>query len=289
MAAVAGSMTGPLTGLTVVITGAASGIGRATARLLARDGVRLVLADVDREGLGRLVCELTEASGHACAIVGDVSRPGDVDRLLAQAVAAGRPVDVVVHCAGIVEPGPLEHTTAESAARQVEVNLLGTIHVARTFVRYFRAREGGHLILMASMGAFAPMPNEAVYCATKFGVRGFGLALALELRGTPIRVTVICPDSVRTPQLWREALENGSALSFASPLLTADAVARAIRNAMISPRREVLVPGFRGLLIRLLNLFPAGLEAAFPVLDRLGRRRRARYLARLRQEQGASA
>jgi short-subunit dehydrogenase len=282
-------MTTPLAGLTVVITGAASGIGRATARLLAAEGASLVLADVDQEGLGRVVRELTETPGAARGIVCDVSRPGDVDRLGAQAVAGGGAVDIVVHCAGIVEPGPLEHTAAESAARQVEVNLLGTIHVARTFVRYFRSREGGHLILMASMGAFAPMPNETIYCATKFGVRGFGLALALELRDTPVRVTVVCPDSVRTPQLRREALEGGSALSFASPLLTADVVARAIRSAITSRRREVLVPGFRGLLIRLLNLFPAGLEAALPILDRLGRRRRAHYLAQLRREQEVSA
>lgn len=281
-------MTPPLAGLTVVVTGAASGIGRATAWVLAGEGAALVLADRDEEGLARVIGELRYAPAEARAVVCDVSRPGDVDRLLAQATG-GRPVDVVVHCAGIVEPGPLEHTSAESAARQVEVNLLGTIHVARAFVGYFRARGSGHLILMASMGSFAPMPNETIYCATKFGVRGFGLALALELRGTPVRVTVMCPDSVRTPQLRREALENGSALSFASPLLTADVVARAVRDAIIRPRREVLVPGFRGLLIRLLNLFPAGLEAALPVLDRLGRRRRSRYLAQLGREQGASA
>jgi short-subunit dehydrogenase len=168
------------------------------------------------------------------------------------------------------------------------VNLLGTIYIARVFLPHFRSRGHGHLIMMASMGAIAPMPNEAIYCATKFGVRGFGLALALELRDTPIHVTVMCPDSVRTPQLRRQALEDGSSLAFASRLLTADAVARAIRRAMLHPRREVLVPAFRGVLIRLLNLFPAGLSAALPVLDRLGRRRRARYVAQLGREQGAA-
>jgi short-subunit dehydrogenase len=170
----------------------------------------------------------------------------------------------------------------------VEVNLLGTIYVARTFLPHFRARGRGHLIMMASMGAIAPMPNETIYCATKFGVRGFGLALALELHDTPIRVTVMCPDSVRTPQLRREALENGSPLAFASRLLTAETVARAIRDAILQPRREVLVPAFRGVLIRLLNLFPSGLSAALPVLDRIGRRRRARYVAELGREQGAA-
>lgn len=280
-------MTSSLTGRTVVITGAASGIGRATARLLAEDGVRLVLADADAWRLDDVTQELNRR-GAASGFVTDVSRADQVERLLEHVTAAGNEVDVVVHCAGVVHPGPLEHISAESAARQVEINLLGTIYIARTFLPYFRKRGGGHLILMASMGAIAPMPNETIYCATKFGVRGFGLALALELRGTPVRVTVVCPDSVRTPQLRREALENGSPLAFANRLLTADAVAGAIRQAILRPRDEVLVPAFRGVLIRLLNLFPAGLSAALPLLDRIGRRRRARYVAQLGREQGST-
>lgn len=281
-------MTAPLAGRTVVITGAASGIGRATARLLVEDGVRLVLADADAWRLDDVTQELNRRGAAVSGFLTDVSRADQVERLLEHVTAAGNDVDVVVHCAGVVHPGPLEHISAESAARQVEINLLGTIYIARTFLPYFRKRGRGHLILMASMGAIAPMPNETIYCATKFGVRGFGLALALELRGTPVRVTVVCPDSVRTPQLRREALENGSPLAFANRLLTADAVAGAIRQAILRPRDEVLVPAFRGVLIRLLNLFPAGLSAALPLLDRIGRRRRARYVAQLGREQGST-
>ena len=281
-------MTTPLAGRTVLITGAASGIGRATARLLVEDGVRLVLADADAWRLDDVTQELNRRGAAVSGFVTDVSRAQEVERLLEHAIAAGNSVDAVVHCAGVVHPGPLEHISAESAARQVEINLLGTIYIARTFLPYFRKRGRGHLILMASMGAIAPMPNETIYCATKFGVRGFGLALALELRGTPVRVTVVCPDSVRTPQLRREALENGSPLAFANRLLTADAVAGAIRQAILRPRDEVLVPAFRGVLIRLLNLFPAGLSAALPLLARIGRRRRARYVAQLGREQGST-
>jgi short-subunit dehydrogenase len=284
----AGSVTAPLAGLTVVITGAASGIGKATARLLAQDGVHLILADVDEERLGRFVYELAGTGAPVTGIVTDVRRADAVARLLQRAIAGGGAVDVVVHCAGVVDPGPLESTSIESAARQVEVNLLGTIYIARVFLPHFRSRGRGHLIMMASMGAIAPMPNETIYCATKFGIRGFGLALSLELRDTRIQVTVMCPDSVRTPQLRREALENGSSLAFTSRLLTADEVAGAIRGAILRPRNEVLVPAFRGVLIRLLNLFPSGLSAALPVLDRLGRRRRARYVAQLGREQGAA-
>jgi short-subunit dehydrogenase len=281
-------VTDPLAGLTVVITGAASGIGKATARLLAQDGVHLIVADVDGERLGRVVDEAAAGGASVTGIVADVSHPDAVGGLLERATSGGGAVDVVVHCAGVVDPGPLESTSVESAARQVDVNLLGTIYIARAFLPYFRARGHGHLILMASMGAIAPMPNETIYCATKFGVRGFGLALSLELRDTPIDVTVMCPDSVRTPQLRREALENGSSLAFASRLLTVDEVAGAIRDAILQPRTEVLVPAFRGVLIRLLNLFPSGLSAALPLLDRLGRRRRARYVAQLGREQEAA-
>jgi 3alpha(or 20beta)-hydroxysteroid dehydrogenase len=284
----AGRVTAPLAGLTVLITGAASGIGKATARLLTQDGVRLILADVDEERLGRIIHELTGSGAPVTGIVTNVSRADAVARLLERAIAGGGAVDVVVHCAGVVDPGPLESTSVESAARQVEVNLLGTIYIARVFLPHFRSRGHGHLIMMASMGAIVPMPNETIYCATKFGVRGFGLALGLELRDSPIQITVMCPDSVRTPQLRREALENGSPLAFASRLLTADEVARAIRGAILQPRQEILVPAFRGVLIRLLNLFPSGLSAALPLLDRLGRRRRAQYVAQLGREPGAA-
>ena len=269
----------PLPGLGIVVTGAASGIGEATARLLAREGAAVVLVDRDRDRLGAVARELAESGAGVSCIVADLSDPLEAERLCAEATERPGGIGVLVHCAGIVHPGPLEQTEPEWIARQVAVNLLGSIYVTRAFLPHFRARGAGHVIMMGSLGGIAPMPNETIYCATKFGVRGFGLSLALELRHTPIHVTVVCPDSVLTPQLREEAVGGGSPVAFTSDLLTAHEVARAIRSAILRPRREVLVPAFRGALIRALNLVPGVYAASVPALERRGLRGRARYLA----------
>ncbi|HEU5050854.1 MAG TPA: SDR family oxidoreductase [Gemmatimonadales bacterium] len=276
-------MTGPdrqpLKGLGVVVTGAGSGIGAATASLLASKGAALILVDRDADRLRTRAAAIASTGGRVSTIRCDVSRADDVARLCAESVERPGGIGAVIHCAGIVHPGALEATTPDWIARQVEVNLLGTIYVTRAFLPHFRARGGGHVIMLGSLGGIAPMPRETIYSATKFAVRGFGLALALELRGSPIRISVVCPDSVTTPQLRQEAEEGGSPVAFTARLLTPERIAETIAGALARPRREILVPRFRGSLIRLLNLVPDVYARAIPALERMGRRGRTRYLA----------
>jgi short-subunit dehydrogenase len=125
------------------------------------------------------------------------------------------------------------------------------------------------------------MPGESVYCATKFAVRGFCQSLALELRGTGVTVSCVCPDSADTRQLRTEALHPTSTMAFTSAPMTADAVAGAIVGTLVRPRREVLVPGPRGALVRLLTCWPQVFALIYPLLDRLGGRGRARFLRRV--------
>jgi 3-oxoacyl-[acyl-carrier protein] reductase len=192
-------------------------------------------------------------------------------------------VDALVNCAGVLYTGALDNLTEESLRTQVSVNLIGTLLGTQVFLPHFRQQRSGHFIHIASLGGIVPMPGEAVYSATKFGVRGFCLALALELQGTPIKVSVVCPDSVRTPMLVREALHDSSSLSFTGSLLEPADVANAIIHTILSPKREVLVPSFRGWLCKLGDFWPGLMAVLYRLLDRMGQRGRKKFLEELHE------
>ena len=267
-------MSVTLRGRVIVVTGAANGIGRATARALAARGAALVLDDIDLAGLESLRAAIGDG---ARAFGADVRRPDQLEELMRGAVAVWGRVDAVVNCAGVVVPGAIDTSPPDAVARQLETNLTGTINVVRAFLPLFRRQGSGHLVLVASLAGMVPLPGESVYAATKFGVRGFALSLALELRRTGIRVTNVCPDSTRTAMLDIEAGEEGSSLSFASAPMAPEQVAAAVLDALERPRLEVTVPASRGRLIRLLGAIPFIFRPLYPVMDAMGRRRKARF------------
>lgn len=256
----------------VVVIGSAGGIGGAIVRRLAAAGRDVVCAD--RNGTGASLA----AAGVACLRAVDVRDPASVAALRDWAAARAGGVDAVINCAAILHPGAAGTVAPDIVRDEVATNLLGTIHVAHAFVPYFRVRRRGHLVLFASLGGIVPMPGGAVYAATKFGVRGFALSLAAELRGTGVRVSLVSPDSTETPMLRTEARLNGSPMSFTSVPLDPDTVARAVERTLRRPRPETLVPRGRGLIARLIAWSPAGFAALAPALEWLGRRGKTRYL-----------
>ena len=267
-----------LTGRVIVVIGAARGIGAATSAALLRDGATVALADLDEPAVAVRHAALSRHGSRAGAFAVDVTRPESPGHLLEAVLRAHGQVDAMVNCAGVVVPGPVDAVPAAAVRAQVETNLLGTVHVSRAFLPHFRHRRRGHLIHLASLGGIVPLPGEAVYAATKFAVRGFCLSLALELRGTGIAVSVICPDSVDTAQLRTEARHPDSAFSFLSAPLEAAEVAEAILATVRRPRLEVMVPASRGTLARLGGHFPTLLARLAPHLERQGARRRERFL-----------
>lgn len=258
----------------MVVIGAASGIGAATARALVRAGAQVALADV---------AELTlPGSERVLGMRVDVTRADTLEALRDGAMGTFGSIDAVVNCAGVIVPGPVDRLPIEAVHRQIDVNFLGTVLVTRTFLPYFRERGRGHLIHVGSLGGIVPLAGEATYSATKFAVRGFCLALALELKGTGVSVSVVCPDSTDTAQLAIEATHHGSPLSFLSAPLDPAAVAAAIVDTIRRPRLEVSVPGSRGLPAKLLAWSPALLTRLYPWLERFGRQRRAAFRGALR-------
>jgi short-subunit dehydrogenase len=267
-----------VSGRTVVLLGAAGGIGASTADALVRAGAAVVLADARDDALHPVVAALARR-GRAIGVVADVTRAPTLERLREAALDAYGRVDAVVNCAAILVPGAPDTLALHDVTRQIETNLLGTVLVTRAFLPYFRARRAGHLLHLASLGGIVPMPKEAIYCATKFAVRGFCQALALELRGTGISVSVVCPDSTNTRQLAAEAGPHGSPMSFLSEALDPGAVAAAIVATLEHPRLEVLVPRGRGWAARLLAYAPGVLPWLYPLLERQGRRGQDRFAA----------
>jgi NAD(P)-dependent dehydrogenase (short-subunit alcohol dehydrogenase family) len=186
-----------LEGRLCVITGAASGIGRATAQAAARRGARLALTDVQAEALDAVAAELGPAVvAHRAFDVSDV----DAVRAFADAVhAAAGSADVVMNVAGIATWGPVDRLTHEQWRRTVDIDLMGPIHVIEAFVPpMIAARRGGQLVNVSSAAGLVGLPWHAPYSAAKYGLRGVSEVLRFDLRRHRIGVTLVCPGGVDT-------------------------------------------------------------------------------------------
>lgn len=192
---------GSLAGCDCFVTGAASGIGRATALAAARRGARLHLTDVAADGLAE-TAELARRAGAAVL----TSAPADLTDRDAVAALAERvraehgSVDAVFNVAGVSTWGPIEELPAAEWSRMIEINLRGPIAVLEHFVPpMIEAGRGGQIVNVASAAALFGLPWHAAYSASKFGLRGVSEVLRFDLRRHGIGVTLVCPGAVRTP------------------------------------------------------------------------------------------
>ena len=188
-----------LSGRVALVTGAASGIGRATARLFAAEGAAVVLADV--QDCRVEAAALVAGGARALAVTCDVSRESDVRRLFAATRDALGPADVLVNAAGVALPRTIADTTLGEWRRLVDVNLTGVYLCCREAVEAMRTRGGGVIVNVASELALVGSPAVAAYAATKGGVLQLTRAMAADHTREGIRVNVVCPGPVDTPLL----------------------------------------------------------------------------------------
>jgi NAD(P)-dependent dehydrogenase (short-subunit alcohol dehydrogenase family) len=186
---------------TAVITGGASGIGRAMAGRFAAEGMKIVLADVEAEALDRAVEELRGRGAAAVGVRADVSRAGDVEAIAAEAERAFGPVHVLCNNAGVAAGGPLWKLSEADWAWVLGVNLWGVVHGIRAFVPRMIEHGGeGHVVNTASVAGLAAGPWFGPYCASKHAVVAISETLhhELALTGSAIKVSVLCPGFVKT-------------------------------------------------------------------------------------------
>jgi short-subunit dehydrogenase len=217
-----------LTHRTVLLTGAPGGIGPHLASRLHAEGASLVLSGRNRTELDRLATTLAPAR----AVVADLSRPQEAERLV---VEAG-PIDVMVANAAVPASGELVSFSVEEIDRALTINLRSAIVLANRLLPGMLARGSGHIVLMASIHGKLPAALVSVYNATKFGLRGFGLALGEELRHTGVGVSVINPTFVKDAGMWAE---TGAMPHPLAGQVTADQVADAVVRAIKENRREI--------------------------------------------------
>lgn len=234
-----------------IVTGASSGIGAATARELGRRGAMVILAARRIDMLEAQVRSIREAGGQAIAIRADVADASDVTMLAERAVAAFGRVDVLVNNAGVFWSRALASSSPDQIMGLGQVNLLGAMLLTRAVLPGMLERRHGAIISVGSVSGRVAM--EPLYSATKYGLRGFSLALRRQLAGTGVSVSVVSPGKIDT------AMTQGAAGRLPPP----EMVARVIADLVVRPRREVVVPSRHYLLAWLEELAPWVADLAF--------------------------
>lgn len=240
-------MSGPV----VIVTGASSGIGAATAALFGKHGYRVVLAARRIELLKSIGEKIREAGGEALEVKTDVTDLFQLKDLVDAALSEYGEIDVLINNAGMGRLQWLDELRPEEdITAQIEVNLLAAIHLTRLVLPHFLQRGRGHIINVSSAGAWLAVPTYTVYTATKYGLRGFTLSLRRELRETRIRVTGIYPGAVATEFDQHAGVEWE--IESATPgwlLLSPEQVAAGIFRAVKTGKKRVVLPWVMNLVI----------------------------------------
>jgi NAD(P)-dependent dehydrogenase (short-subunit alcohol dehydrogenase family) len=228
----------------VAITGAARGIGLATAQALASRGARVAIGDLDGAEAESAAASLPgEATGHELDVTDEESFARFLD-----AAGAAAPLDVLVNNAGIMFVGPLEGSGYRGFSKTIDVNVKGVaigMHLAAE-----RLQSGGHIVNVVSSSAWIAPPALAVYAASKHAARGLTDAVRAELKPRGIHVTAVYPGVVQTD------LAVGTSASRGSKMIEPREVAEAIAGAIERPRDEVFVPRSLGPVLRLFQAVP---------------------------------
>ncbi|MCE8004102.1 SDR family oxidoreductase [Billgrantia ethanolica] len=240
----------------VVVTGASSGIGRATAHEFARQGATLFLAARDRTALHDVAEECHRLGGQARFIVADVTKPEDMQRLAQSAIEAAGRIDVWVNNAGVGALGAFEELPLQDHERVIQTDLIGQINGAYAVLPHFKQRGRGILINNISLGGWAPQPYAASYSAAKFGLRAFAESLQGELRHWPeIHVCNVYPAVMDTPGFRDGGNYTGRAVKPVPPVYDPRRTARTIVKLARYPRPTAYV-GLPAILARLAHGMP---------------------------------
>lgn len=234
----------PVNGQVVIVTGASSGIGEATARAFAQAGARLVLAARRLERLQALAAEMERQGVEALAVAADLSRLADSQQLVEAARDRFGRVDVLVNNAGFGRLDWLENLDpATDIEAQLAVNVLGVVRTTRLVLPLMIAQRSGHIINMASLAGLVATPTYSIYAASKFAVRGFSEALRREVAPWRIHVSVVFPGGVATEFGSHAGIRRKTGMTTPAWLrLTPEDVAKGVVGLVRRPRANLVMP-----------------------------------------------
>lgn len=237
-------MSEPLKGKVAVVTGAGRGIGAATALALGRAGARIVATARTAAELDKVVEQLHAIGGDGLAVVADLTREEDVDRLQSAAIDRYGQVDILINNAGVGKYGPLSSLTAADYDWMMNTNMRSSFLCASAFLPGMLERRQGWIVFVGSVAGLKGLPHESVYCATKFAQIGFAQALDYETREQGVKISVVAPGGVHTTFAFGTGrTENDPRLE---GMMDAEDVAEAVLFAVTQPDKvRVFMVGMR--------------------------------------------
>jgi len=257
----------------VIVTGGSGGIGNAIVSKLASYGAK-VCAAYHRN----ITADYYDK--NICWIQADIIKAEDRERLLSFSLQKFGKIDMLINCAGYLEPGEFSSLETNQINRMIELNLTSTIILIQKTLELMKEQRNGHIINIGSLGGIVPMPYSSVYSATKFALRGFSFSISEELKGTGVKVSLITPGSVATKMLDNEAQNINSAMSFLSKPISPTKVADAVLKVIYKPTVELIIPRSQSFGSKLLVFSPRVFSIAYKLLHKLGLSGKRKYLNR---------
>ncbi len=228
-------------GLAALVTGASSGIGRALALRLARDGARVALVARRAAELEALAAEIRGKGGEAIPIPGDVSDRSAAERIAARALRELGRVDILFNNAGYGGHRPFLEWDLDDLERMMRVNYLGSVYLTKRLLPQMVERRTGWVVFVASVAGRIGTPEESAYAATKFAVVGLAEALSIEVEDAGVHVLTVCPGVVRTPFFDAEALARLPPVA-RRRIVEPDELVDAIFEALARGRHQLTFP-----------------------------------------------
>lgn len=265
-----------------IITGAASGIGFALAQQLLAQKELVCACDIDAHSLEKL----QQGSNPEYLLLQklDVRSTDEWNTVISSTLKKWNRIDVLCNVAGVLRENWVSDITEADVNFHFDINVKGTIFGMQAVLPTLIRQQQGHIINIASLAALSPVPGLSLYSASKFAVRGFSLAAAMELAEHGINVTTICPDAVQTPMLDQQKDKEQAALTFSgSRALTTQEVVDAILEALKDKPLEVILPLMRGVVAKVANTFPALAASQLKRIQQIGIKRQKKI------NQGASS
>nr|WP_249202276.1 SDR family NAD(P)-dependent oxidoreductase [Gluconobacter kondonii] len=248
------------------MTGGTGGIGCEVAEILLEQGWDVLLLT---RRPSKVEEQISSKNGRFEAVFCDLTQPVDLEAVSDAIIKRKKPIGLLIHCAGKIQPESAQNITRVSLEEQTTINLTSPILMTSQLLPALSSNA--HIVFVNSIAGIMPLQGSSVYSATKFGLRGFARSLALEFKPKTIRISSIFLGAVDTPMLEQETRDGGSILNFVNKPLSARHVASIIVRTSAGSGREVFLPRLDGVFAHACLIMPWLLRITTPILEKVGR------------------